>query len=141
MKNHVITPMLEESDSIALSQTQESECPKILSSNFIYMMLSGHLSKSVCRLVYALLLQKMTWAVLQRDTINLLLVTTSALDIFIPYVCVCTYVHRCVCVCVRIQVIMPIYFQTFGETFIQTICRYEKAKNHPLNNSKMLKII
>ena len=143
MKNLVITPMLEESDSIALSSAQESEFPKILSSNFIYMMLSGHLSKSVCRLVYALLLQKMTWAVPQRDTINLLLVTTSALDmvIFIPYVCVCTYVHRCVCVCVRIYVIMPIYFQTFGETFIQTICRYEKAKNHPLNNSKMLKII
>lgn len=56
MKNLVITPMLEESDSIALSSAQESEFPKILSSNFIYMMLSGHLSKSVCRLVYALLL-------------------------------------------------------------------------------------
>lgn len=141
MKNLAITPMLEESDSIDLSQAQESEFPKNLSSSFIYMMLSGHLSKSVCRLVYASFLQKTTWALPQRDTINLLLVTTSALDmvIFMPYVCACA--HMCTRVCVRIYVIMPIYFQTFQENFIQTISRYEKAKIHPLNNSKMLNII
>ena len=139
MKNLVINPMLEESDSIALSQAQESEFPKNLSSSFIYIMLSGHLSKSVCRLVYASFLQKTTWPLPQRDTINLLLVTTSALDmvIFMPYVCVCA--HMCTRVCQNLC--NNAYFQTFQETFIQTISRYEKAKIHPLNNSKMLNII